>query len=104
MERGKRRTERLARPKYTYGAKPGRGWHGPWARLGVFYPEGLHHGEEALRLAMLIGRGLLLVQANASLGRLHLTQGNLAQAIRVLEQGLVLSVVPPTTGSICQGS
>jgi tetratricopeptide (TPR) repeat protein len=59
------------------------------ATLGVF-AEGRRYGEEALRLATVIGRGQLLILAYASLGRLYLTQGNLEYAIRVLDQGLAL--------------
>jgi class 3 adenylate cyclase/tetratricopeptide (TPR) repeat protein len=57
--------------------------------LGAF-AEGRHHGEEALRLATLDGRGLLPMVAHTRLGQLYLAQGDLEQAIRVLEQGLAL--------------
>jgi tetratricopeptide (TPR) repeat protein len=57
--------------------------------LGAF-AEGRRHGEEALRLAMLIGHGNTLIIAHAGLGRLYLAQGDLEHAIRVLEQGLAL--------------
>src|SRR5262249_26756642 len=57
--------------------------------LGAF-AEGRRHGEEALRLAMLEGRGALPVIAHSNLGDLYLAQGDLEHAIRVLEQGLVL--------------
>jgi tetratricopeptide (TPR) repeat protein len=57
--------------------------------LGAF-AEGRHHGEEALRLAMLEGRGSTLIVVLTSLGPLYLAQGDLEHAIRVLEQGLAL--------------
>jgi tetratricopeptide (TPR) repeat protein len=57
--------------------------------LGVF-AEGQHHGEEALRLATLVGRGQPLLQAYAYLGSLYLTQGNLEHAIQMLEKSLAL--------------
>src|SRR5262249_764437 len=55
-------------------------------RLGLF-TEGRRHGEEALRLAMLDGRGETPMIAHMALGILCLAQGNLEHAIRVLEQG-----------------
>jgi len=57
--------------------------------LGAF-AEGRRHGEEALRLATLVGRGDLPTVTRHCLGHLYLAQGDLEQAIRVLEQGLVL--------------
>ena len=57
--------------------------------LGAF-AEGRRHGEEALRLATLAGRGNTPIVAHGSLGHLYLAQGDLAHAIRVLEQGLAL--------------
>jgi tetratricopeptide (TPR) repeat protein len=57
--------------------------------LGAF-PEGRRHGEEALRLATLEGRGGATLVAHAGLGLLYLAQGDLELAIRVLEQGLAL--------------
>src|SRR5262249_51983285 len=57
--------------------------------LGAF-AEGRHHGEEALRLATLEGRGQTLVVAHGCLGLLYLAQGDLEHAVRVLDQGLVL--------------
>jgi tetratricopeptide (TPR) repeat protein len=57
--------------------------------LGAF-AEGRRHGEEALRLATLAGRGDTPIAAYGCLGLLHLTQGNLEPAIRVLEQGSAL--------------
>jgi tetratricopeptide (TPR) repeat protein len=55
--------------------------------LGAF-TEGRRHGEEALRLATLEGRGATPVTAHGCLGELYLTQGDLEQAIRVYDQGL----------------
>jgi tetratricopeptide (TPR) repeat protein len=57
--------------------------------LGAF-AEGRRHGEEALRLAMLAGRGETPVVAHGCLGDLYLAQGDLEHATRVLEQGLAL--------------
>jgi class 3 adenylate cyclase/tetratricopeptide (TPR) repeat protein len=57
--------------------------------LGAF-AEGRRHGEEALRLATLEGRGNTPIIAHASLGELSLTQGDLEHAIQVLEPGLAL--------------
>ena len=57
--------------------------------LGTF-AEGRRHGEEALYLATLDGRGDTPAVAHAGLGLLYLTQGDLESAIRVLEQGLAL--------------
>jgi class 3 adenylate cyclase/tetratricopeptide (TPR) repeat protein len=57
--------------------------------LGAF-AEGRRHGEEALRLATLAGRGETPIVAYGWLGDLYLAQGDLEHAIRVLEQGLVL--------------
>jgi tetratricopeptide (TPR) repeat protein len=58
--------------------------------LGAF-AEGRRHGEEALRLATLEGRGQTPIMAHTCLGLLYLAQGDLQHAIRALEQGLVLS-------------
>jgi tetratricopeptide (TPR) repeat protein len=55
--------------------------------LGAF-TEGRRHGEEALRLATLAGRGYLPAIAHALLGLLYLTQGDVEHAIRLLEQAL----------------
>jgi tetratricopeptide (TPR) repeat protein len=57
--------------------------------LGAF-AEGQRHGEEALRLATLEGRGPTLLTAHECLGFLYLTQGDLEHAIRVYDQGLAL--------------
>jgi tetratricopeptide (TPR) repeat protein len=57
--------------------------------LGAF-AEGRRHGEEALRLATLAGRGATPIAAHGCLGLLYLTKGDLEHAIRVLEQGLAL--------------
>jgi tetratricopeptide (TPR) repeat protein len=76
---------------------PGTGWRimsrawlaWPLSALGAF-AEGRHHGEEALRLALLAGRGVTPIIAHSCLGLLYLAQGDLEHAIRVLEQGLAL--------------
>ena len=57
--------------------------------LGAF-AEGRRHGEEALRLATLEGRGQTPIVAHGCLGELYLAQGDLEHAIRVFEQGLAL--------------
>jgi class 3 adenylate cyclase/tetratricopeptide (TPR) repeat protein len=57
--------------------------------LGAF-AEGRRHGEEALRLATLEGRGVTPSIAHGCLGHLSLAQGDLEHAIRVLEPGLAL--------------
>ena len=57
--------------------------------LGAF-SEGRRHGEEALRLATLEGRGTAPIVAHAWLGYLYLAQGDLEQAIRIFNQGLTL--------------
>src|SRR5262249_57005056 len=62
----------------------------PLSALGAF-AEGRRHGEEALRLATLAGRGLAPIMPRRYLGHLYLAQGDLEHAIRVLEQGLALS-------------
>jgi tetratricopeptide (TPR) repeat protein len=58
-------------------------------QLGAF-AEGRHHGEEALRLATLEGQGVIPIVAYGCLGLLYLAQGDLENAIWVLEQGLAL--------------
>jgi tetratricopeptide (TPR) repeat protein len=57
--------------------------------LGAF-AEGRRHGEEALRLATLEGRGQTPIFAHGCLGDLYLAQGDLEHAIRVYDQGLAL--------------
>jgi tetratricopeptide (TPR) repeat protein len=57
--------------------------------LGAF-AEGRRHGEEALRLATLAGRGSTPIVAHACLSHLYLAQGDLEHAIRVFDQGLAL--------------
>jgi tetratricopeptide (TPR) repeat protein len=57
--------------------------------LGAF-AEGRRHGEEALRLARLEGRGNTAIAAHSCLGHVYLAQGDLEHAIRVLDQGLAL--------------
>ena len=59
------------------------------SRLGAF-AEGRRHGEEALRLATMEGRGETPIIAHNHLGHLYLEQGDLEHAIRVLDQGLAL--------------
>jgi tetratricopeptide (TPR) repeat protein len=59
------------------------------SEVGAF-TEGRRYGEEALRLAMLEGRAVTPIIAHNFLGELCLAQGDLAHAIRVLEQGLAL--------------
>jgi tetratricopeptide (TPR) repeat protein len=58
-------------------------------QLGAF-AEGQRHGEEALRLATLEGRGFALSVAHGCLGHLYLAKGDLEHAIRVFDQGLAL--------------
>ena len=57
--------------------------------LGAF-AEGQHHGEEALRLATMAGRGETPIIVCGCLGYLYLAKGDLEHAIRVLDQGLAL--------------
>jgi len=57
--------------------------------LGAF-AEGRRHGEEALRLATLAGRGVTPILVHLCRGHLYLAQGDLEQAIRVYDQGLAL--------------
>src|SRR5262249_35463961 len=57
--------------------------------LGAF-AEGRRHGEEALRLATLVGQFNTPSIVHGCLGALYLAQGDLEHAIRVLEQGLTL--------------
>jgi tetratricopeptide (TPR) repeat protein len=57
--------------------------------LGAF-ATGRRHGEEALHLATLAGRGVTPIVARGNLGLLYLTQGDPEHAIRVLEPGLAL--------------
>jgi class 3 adenylate cyclase/tetratricopeptide (TPR) repeat protein len=59
------------------------------SELGAF-AEGRRHGEQALRLATLEGRGITPILAHGCLGTLYLAQGDLEHAIRVLEPGLAL--------------
>jgi class 3 adenylate cyclase/tetratricopeptide (TPR) repeat protein len=90
----RRNVERLAhRP-------PGPRGHSDWggsqawltlvlSELGEF-AEGRRHGEEALRLATVEGRGDAPIIAHGGLGLLYLAQGDLEAAVRVLERGLAL--------------
>jgi class 3 adenylate cyclase/tetratricopeptide (TPR) repeat protein len=67
-----------------------RAWLAPiLSALGAF-AEGQRHGEEALRLATLAGRGATPIIAHGCLGHLYLAQGDLEHAIRVYDQGLAL--------------
>src|SRR5207244_528312 len=65
--------------------------------LGAF-AEGRRHGEEALHLATLAGRGDAPIAAHGCLGLLYLAQGDLEPAIQVLEQGLALCRASGTRG------
>ena len=58
--------------------------------LGAF-AEGRRHGEAALRRGTRDGRGVTPLIAHGCLGLVYLLQGDLAPAIRVLEQSLALS-------------
>jgi tetratricopeptide (TPR) repeat protein len=59
------------------------------SNLGAF-AEGRRHGEEALRLATLAGRGAIPIVAHGCLGNLYLAKGDLEHATRVLDQSLAL--------------
>jgi tetratricopeptide (TPR) repeat protein len=59
------------------------------SELGRF-AEGRRHGDEALRLATMEGRGDTPIIVHHCLGHLYLAQGDLEQAVRVLDQGLAL--------------
>jgi class 3 adenylate cyclase/tetratricopeptide (TPR) repeat protein len=61
----------------------------PLSALGAF-AEGRRHGQEALQLATLAGRGITPSVAHGCLGLLYLVQGDLEHAIGMLEQGLAL--------------
>jgi class 3 adenylate cyclase/tetratricopeptide (TPR) repeat protein len=65
------------------------GLAGTLSALGAF-AEGRRHGEEALRLATLEGRGVTPMVVHSGLGELYLAQGELEQASRVYDQGLAL--------------
>jgi tetratricopeptide (TPR) repeat protein len=69
-------------------------WSQAWLTLTLSalgsFAEGRCHGEEALRLATLEGRGHTPITVHGCLGLLFLTQGELEHAIRVLNQGLAL--------------
>jgi class 3 adenylate cyclase/tetratricopeptide (TPR) repeat protein len=58
-------------------------------QLGAF-AEGRRHGEEALRLATREGRGQTPLVAHGCLGLLYIAQGDVAHAVRVLDQALAL--------------
>jgi tetratricopeptide (TPR) repeat protein len=57
--------------------------------LGAF-AEGRRHGEEALRLATMAGRGDTPILAHCNLGHLYFHKGDLEQAIRLYDQALAL--------------
>jgi len=57
--------------------------------LGAF-AEGRRHGEEALRLATLAGRGLTPIIAHGCFGHLYLAKGDMEHAIQMFDQGLAL--------------
>jgi class 3 adenylate cyclase/tetratricopeptide (TPR) repeat protein len=57
--------------------------------LGDF-DEGQRHGEEALRLATLEGRGVTPIIVHGCLGELYLAKGDLEQAIQTFDRGLTL--------------
>jgi class 3 adenylate cyclase/tetratricopeptide (TPR) repeat protein len=61
----------------------------PLSALGAF-TEGRRHGEEALRLAIMEGRGATPIVAHNSLGFLSLGKGDLEHAIRMFDQALAL--------------
>jgi class 3 adenylate cyclase/tetratricopeptide (TPR) repeat protein len=65
------------------------GLAGTLSALGAF-AEGRRHGEEALRLATLEGRGVTPMVVHSGLGELYLAQGELEPASRVYDQGLAL--------------
>jgi tetratricopeptide (TPR) repeat protein len=58
-------------------------------QLGAF-AEGQRHGEEALRLATLEGRGTTPIVVHAWVGHLYLVKGDMEHVIRVCDQGLAL--------------
>jgi tetratricopeptide (TPR) repeat protein len=67
-----------------------RAWLARTLRVLGAFDEGQRHGEEALRLATLAGRGYTPIVVRGCLGELYLAKGDLEHAIRVLEQGLAL--------------
>ena len=62
------------------------------AEVGAF-PEGIAHGEEALRIAEMLDFPAVFPSACLSVGCLFLRQGDLARSIPVLERGLALGQV-----------
>jgi tetratricopeptide (TPR) repeat protein len=70
--------------------------------LGAF-AEGRRHGEEALRLATLAGRGNTPIMVHGGLGDVYLAQGDLEHAIRVLEPGLALCRASGYRGGFFRG-
>ena len=81
-----------------------RGTPGPVRFMGIFsqawlarvlsalgeFTEGRHHGEAALRLALVEKRREIPIAAHGCLGLLYLAKGDLEAAIRVFERGLAL--------------
>ena len=84
------RTESLARLSTDSGSLSRARLARTLGVLGAF-AEGRRHGEEALRLAMLEGRGNTLIVAHGCLGDLHLEQGDLEHAILMYDRCLALS-------------
>jgi tetratricopeptide (TPR) repeat protein len=82
-------TRSLAHPGQTCGSQSQAWLARPLSALGAF-AEGRRHGEEALRLATLEGRGATPVIVHSCLADLYLTQGDLEHVIRVYDQGLAL--------------
>jgi tetratricopeptide (TPR) repeat protein len=68
----------------------------PLGALGAF-AEGRRYAEEALRLARLDGREAIQIIPHICLGLLYLAQGDVTQAIRVLEQSVTLCRVNDRT-------
>src|SRR5712691_2973793 len=71
-------------PRFHHGIQS-RAWLALVLSTCGAFTEGLHYGEEALRLATVEARYAV---AHGCLGLLYLTQGDLEHAIRVLDQGL----------------
>jgi predicted ATPase len=72
-------------------------------QLGAF-AEGRRHGEEALRLATLAGRGFTPITAHVWLGTVCLQQGDLEHAVQVLAQGLALCRASGSSLQVMAGS
>jgi tetratricopeptide (TPR) repeat protein len=90
LRRNVEATDRVSGTPSTGLRIPSRAWLArTLGALGAF-AEGRRHGEEALRLATLAGRGQTPIIAHGCLGYLYLAKGDLEHAIRVMEQGLAL--------------